>query len=153
MKPKVIVWLVVALAAVGLGTLVLKPAGGAGLVNVDAAGVTSAMSAGAQAIDVRTAGEFQMGHIPGAVNVPLDQFEAQAATWDKNATYVVYCASGARSQTAVGIMQKLGFTGIKHFNAGIQAWSGELEKGDAAGSTGKIDTNGKPVFIEFFTNS
>lgn len=153
MKPKMIVWLVVAVAAVGLLALVLKPAGGKGIVNVDAAGVTSAMAAGAQAIDVRTSGEYQMGHVPGAVNVPLDQFEAQAATWDKNATYVVYCASGARSQTAVGIMEKLGFVSIKHFNAGIQAWSGQLEKGDAATSTGTIETDGKPVFIEFFTNS
>lgn len=152
MKPKTILWIVAAVLVALIGYLAFKPSGGAGITNVDAAGVTAAAKAGAQIIDVRTAGEYQMGHIPGAVNVPLDSLQAQSASWDKNAEYVVYCASGQRSQIAVDLMKSAGFTNIKHFNSGIQAWTGELEKGDAATSQ-KIDTNGKPVLIEFFTDS
>lgn len=153
MQSKNIIWLasgaiIVALLAWNL----FKPAGG-GIENVDAAGVQAALKQpGVQVIDVRTAGEFQMGHLPGAINVPVDQVSTAAQSWDRAGTYVVYCATGARSTTAVDTMKSMGFTNIKHFAAGIQAWPEQLETG-AASSTPKVETNGKPVVIEFFTNS
>jgi len=154
MKPKSVIWIVIGvLVAVVVAWNLFRPAGGSGgISNVDAAGTEEAIAQGAQTIDVRSAGEYQLGHIPGAVNVPIEQVEAQAASWDKNALYLVYCATGARSQTAVEIMRGLGFTNIRHFNAGLVAWSGQLEKGAASSST-KIETAGLPVMIEFFTDS
>lgn len=153
MKPKTLILALIGAAVLGvLVAVLMRPASG-GIENVDAAGAEKAIAAGAQIIDVRTAGEFQMGHIPGAINVPVDQLETSAASWDRNATYVVYCATGARSATAVETMKTMGFGNIKHFNAGIQAWSGKLDTGGATGSAGKITTAGKPVFIEFYTDS
>lgn len=132
--------------------LAFRPAGGpAGIANVDEKGVTAAAASGAQVVDVRTAGEFQMGHIPGAINVPVDQLTAQAASWDRNSTYVVYCATGSRSASAVETMKSMGFGNIRHFSAGIQAWTGQLEKGQS--SSQKIETAGKPVMVEFFTDT
>jgi len=155
MKPKTILWIVIGVVAVAALVWGLTQTGG-GVENVDAAGVEAAMKQpGVQVIDVRTAGEYQMGHIPGAINVPVDQLEASAASWDRDATYVVYCATGSRSMTAVETMKAMGFANIKHFNAGIQAWSGQLDKGDdtATSSAGTVETNGKPVFVEFYTDS
>lgn len=151
MKPKTLMWVLIAVAVVAIGALLLRPSGG-GSENVDAAGAQKAIDAGAQVVDVRTAGEFQMGHVPGAINVPVDVLESQAASWDKNATYVIYCATGERSQTAMEIMQALGFENLKHLAAGIISWPGELERGGSS-STQKIETAGKPVMVEFFTNS
>lgn len=151
MKPKMLKWILVAVAVVAIGALLLRPSGG-GSENVDAAGAQKAIEAGAQVVDVRTAGEFQMGHIPGAINVPVDVLESQAASWDKNATYVVYCATGERSKTAMEIMQALGFANLKHLAAGIVSWPGELEQGGSTSSQ-KIETAGKPVMVEFFTDS
>lgn len=151
MKPKLILWLSIGVVAVVGVVLAVKPAS-AGVKNVDAAGVREAVSQGAQVIDVRTPGEYQLGHIPGAVNVPLEQVEGSAGSWDANETYVVYCATGARSAAAVQTMQSLGFNNIRHFQAGLQAWDGELEKG-AQSSAQKIQTAGKPVLLEFFTNT
>lgn len=151
MKPKTLIWIVVAVAVVALGVLLLRPSGG-GISNVDAAGAQAAIDAGAQVIDVRTPGEFQMGHIPGAVNVPVDQLEAEAQSWDKEATYLIYCATGQRSATAVETMKALGFNNIKHFSAGIQAWSGKLETGGESSSK-TIETAGRPVMVEFYTTS
>lgn len=153
MKPKNVIWIVVGvLAAVIVGWNLFKPANGAGIVNVDAAGAQEAITQGAQVIDVRSAGEFQLGHIPGALNVPIETVQQQAASWDKSKTYLVYCATGARSASAIDIMRGLGFTSVRHFNAGLQAWPGELEKGDAANAQ-TIETAGKPVFLEFYTDS
>jgi len=151
MKAKTVLWVIGALLVAALGFLLFRPSGG-GIANVDAAGAQSAIDSGAQAVDVRTAGEFQMGHIPGAINVPVDVLEAQAQSWDRDATYVVYCATGQRSTTAVEIMRTLGFKNIRHLSAGIQAWQNPLETGGQS-STKKIETAGKPVMVEFFTDS
>lgn len=152
MKPKTIVWIVIAAVAIGVAFLAFRPAGG-GVENVDAAGAQKAIEGGAQVIDVRTEGEYQLGHIPGAINVPVDQLETAAQGWDRNETYLVYCATGARSATAVETMKSMGFGNIRHFNAGVQAWGGNLEQGDASSSGTKTQTSGKPVFIEFYTDS
>jgi rhodanese-related sulfurtransferase len=152
MKPKTIVWIVIAAVAVGVAIWGLRPQGG-GIENVDAAGAQKAIESGAQVIDVRSEGEYQLGHIPGSINVPVDQLETAAQGWDRNETYLVYCATGARSATAVETMKSMGFGNIRHFNAGIQAWGGNLEQGDASTSGAKTQTSGKPVFIEFYTDS
>lgn len=149
---KAVLWIAIAGLVGVVLFLAFKPSGGSGIRNIDAAGVEAAKAKGAQIIDVRSPGEFEMGHIPGAKNVPVDQIGTSAAGWNKDATYVVYCATGARSAQAVQTMQTLGFKNIEHFSAGIQAWNGPLEKGGATAST-NIETSGKPVFVEFFTDS
>jgi len=148
---RIAIWVVVALAIAVVAFLLFKPSGG-GVRVVDSAGVTSAQAKGAQVIDVRSQGEYQMGHIPGAINVPVDTIADAAKSWDRNATYVVYCATGARSAQAVQTMQSMGFKNIDHFAQGIQAWSGKLDSGTSQ-SQQKIETAGKPVFIEFYTDS
>jgi phage shock protein E len=149
---KTVLWVVVGLLVVLVGWLALRPSGG--VENVDAAGVREAIEAGAQVIDVRTAAEYQLGHIPGARNVPVDTVAQEAPAWDRNATYVVYCATGSRSAAAVTTMESLGFGQIKHFSAGMQAWDGEVQQGAATGGTsGAIPTDGRPVMAEFSTNS
>ena len=162
---KLAIWVVVALAVVAVGYLALKPAGG-GVKTVDSAGLVAAQTSGAQLIDVRTPGEYDLGHIPGAVNVPVDTLQSEAANWDRSKTYVVYCASGARSAQAVDIMTSMGFKNIDHFNKGIVAWTGALDKTAApstgaasspaaapASPSGAIKTSGKPVLVEFYTDS
>lgn len=152
MKPKVILWIAIGLVAGVVMVLAFRPSGGDGIRNVDAAGAQKAIDAGAQIVDVRTDGEFQMGHIPGAINVPVDQVAVQAASWDRDKTYVIYCATGQRSATAVETMRGMGFKNIAHLAAGVQAWTGKLDTG-AQSSAQTIETAGKPVFVEFYTDS
>ncbi|MDZ4168376.1 MAG: rhodanese-like domain-containing protein [Coriobacteriia bacterium] len=155
MKPKTMVWIVVGvIAAVIVGWNLFRPAAG-GIENVDAQEAKAVIAKGAQIVDVRTPGEFQLGRIAGSINVPLDQLEQQAASWDRNATYLVYCATGDRSVSAVDIMRALGFTSIAHLSAGVASWPDPLETGDAAegADSQRIATSGKPVMVEFFTDS
>ena len=147
---KALPWILVAAAVVVIGVLLIQPSTGSGIRKVDSAGLIAAQQKGARIIDVRTPGEFQMGHIPGSSNVPVDEIQSAAASWDKNADYVVYCASGARSAQAQGIMQSMGFKNVADLTGGIAAWTGQVEKG-AATSQQTIPTSGKPVFIEFYT--
>lgn len=75
-------------------------------------------------LDVRTPGEFQSGHIQGAINVDYEglNFAGEVNKLDKTKTYAVYCRSGRRSGLATEVMAKNGFTSIFNLNGGIIDW-------------------------------
>ena len=80
------------------------------------------VSAGARLLDVRTAAEFAEGHLPGAVNIPLDRIEASASELGKDPKpIVVYCASGMRSAQAKRILVSAGLSKV-HDLGGINRW-------------------------------
>ena len=76
-------------------------------------------------LDVRTPGEFNEGHIKGALLVDFQSgnFENEVASLDKSKTYAVYCRSGSRSGQAVKVMSEAGFTNIYNLNGGVIDWA------------------------------
>jgi phage shock protein E len=68
-------------------------------------------------VDVRAGWEFESGHVPGALNIPLDEIPGRLAEF-KVMEYpvIVYCRSGGRSAMAQGILQQNGITNV--FNGG-----------------------------------
>lgn len=147
---KIAVWVVAAIVVVGLGALILAPQGG--VENVDGARIDELAAEGVRLIDVRTAGEFEMGHIAGAENVPMAALEAAVPTWDSGQPIAVYCATGSRSISAVQYLQEQGFSTIYHFDAGIQAYAGPLEGGQAVAAAPIDETLESPVLYEFYTD-
>lgn len=91
----------------------------------------AAMDAGQEIIivDVREPYEFESGHIPGAVNLPLGNLTALAATElpDKDALIYLYCRSGARSRTGAMQLVKLGYTNLYDLG-GIINWPYDVVK-------------------------
>jgi rhodanese-related sulfurtransferase len=81
---------------------------------------------GVVTLDVRTPGEFNEGHIEGALLVDFQSgnFENEIASLDKSKTYAVYCRSGNRSGQAVKVMSEAGFTNIYNLNGGVIDWAG-----------------------------
>ena len=151
---RALIWTLVIVALVIVGFLLLRPAGGGGAVkNVDTAGVLKAQQEGVRVIDVRSASEYENGHIPGAENVPIDQFAQAAKSWDKNSAILVYCATGARSSEAVSILKKDGFTNIYHFAKGLAAWTGKLDQASAGSTpTATPKPTARPVMYEFYAD-
>jgi rhodanese-related sulfurtransferase len=150
---KFVPWIVVAVVLLIVAFFALKPAS-AGTTVVDVKGVQKAAADGVRIVDVRSVGEFEGGHVPGAQNVPLDQFQSVSSQWDKNAPVLVYCQTGARSAEAVSMLEQAGFTKILHFDKGIVAWTGSLEQGggsSAAPSTASVKPSATPVMYEFYT--
>ena len=76
-------------------------------------------------VDVREADEFKVGHIPGAINVPLSEIHTICIPKDKQV--LVYCLRGTRSRQAVGKMKKMGYTKVKSIG-GIVCYKGQIEK-------------------------
>lgn len=75
-------------------------------------------------VDVRTEEEFSQGHVPGALNVPLDTVSGYS--FDPSKMLYLYCHSGARSAAACDILNRRGFSTINV--GGIINYSGELER-------------------------
>jgi protein disulfide-isomerase len=75
-------------------------------------------------LDVRTASEFEAGHLPGALNLDITarDFSQKAAALDKSKTYLVHCASGVRSLKACETMGSLGFHALYNLPGGFRAW-------------------------------
>ncbi len=66
------------------------------------------VAAGACWVDVRARSEFQHGHLPGAINVPLNESHRQAQQLDKSKHYICYCPTGRRSSAAAFILTQYG---------------------------------------------
>jgi len=83
--------------------------------------VAQAQAAGVVIIDVRTAGEFNEGHIANAINIDVEsmRFDAEIAALDKDVTYALYCRSGNRSSIAAGNLADAGFTSILNAQVGF----------------------------------
>ena len=80
-------------------------------------------------LDVREQDEYDSGHIPGAVLLPvgtIDEGTAAAVIPEKDTTVLVYCRSGNRSKTASSALAELGYTNIYEFG-GIKTWPYETE--------------------------
>ena len=65
-------------------------------------------------IDVRSAEEFNAGHLQDAVNIPHDKIIAriQEVSPDKNAPVNLYCRSGRRAEAALNEMKNAGYTNV-----------------------------------------
>ena len=61
-------------------------------------------------LDTRTEKEYAGGHIPGAINIPLDSLRARLGELDRSKPVYVNCYSGLRSYLACRILSGSGFT-------------------------------------------
>ena len=80
-------------------------------------------------LDVREQDEYDSGHIPGAILLPVGTIDEETAAEvipEKDSTVLVYCRSGNRSQTASSALAELDYTNIYEFG-GINTWPYETE--------------------------
>ncbi|MFT3936205.1 MAG: thioredoxin domain-containing protein [Chitinophagaceae bacterium] len=93
------------------------------VVNVDEF-ATSIASPNAQLLDVRTAGEYQAGHLANALQADWnnqEQFAERAKTLDKSKPVYTYCLSGVRSKAAAEWLAANGYKAYT-LSGGINAW-------------------------------
>lgn len=73
-------------------------------------------------VDVRTVAEFDKGHIPNAVNIPLDSIRERMSEIDKNKNIFIYCWGGQRGYLAQRILKQNGYNLIANMSGGYQIW-------------------------------
>ena len=76
------------------------------------------LNKGALVVDVRSEGEFQERHLPGAINIPLGRLGDEMARRapDKEQAILLHCLSGTRSGMAKARLKQMGYRNV--FNLG-----------------------------------
>ncbi len=80
-----------------------------------------------QLVDVREVDEYEAGHVPGAINLPLSELLERYGELDKDTAYHIICQSGGRSVQACAFLDKEGYD-VTNLTGGTGAWMGELER-------------------------
>jgi len=83
-----------------------------------------ALLEGALVVDVREPWEYQEGHLPGAINIPLSSLPARLSELPQDRPILLVCNSGNRSGVAADFLVQQGFPGDKVYNleGGTYAW-------------------------------
>ncbi len=93
--------------------------------DLDVAGLKAALDGGSVRllVDVRTPGEFAEGHVPGAINIPLNELSQRIGDVGApdDAPVHVICRSGSRSAKASELLVKSGLSAI-NVTGGTMAW-------------------------------
>ena len=107
-------WTTILIIAVLIAVVVLLKKSG----EIAPADVREQLRHGALVIDVRGPDEFNSGHLPSALNLPLDEFDTAlpARLPDKNQVLLLHCQSGMRSAMAMSKAKALGYPNA--FNLG-----------------------------------
>ncbi len=73
-------------------------------------------------LDVRTPREFERGHLPGAINIPVDALRDRLGELDPNKEVLEYCQVGVRAHTAQRILSQNGFK-VRNVTGGYKTYS------------------------------
>ncbi len=73
-------------------------------------------------VDVREPWEYQQGHVPNTVHIPLGQLPAKWSKLDPQQPTVLICEHGSRSQSAAAFLERNGFTQLYNLRGGTEAW-------------------------------
>lgn len=77
-------------------------------------------------VNVLSRENFEEQHIPGSINIPMDQLEDEARDrFDEDDEIVVYCASEScqASPKAAKLLANMGFDNVKDYEGGMKDWA------------------------------
>ena len=75
-------------------------------------------------LDVRTPEEFARGHVPGAINIGVDQLAQRIdeISGQRAEEVVVYCERGPRALRAADLLADAGFASVRHLEGDMSGW-------------------------------
>lgn len=118
MSPKLLTGMIGLAALFLLGFLFARGNGGGGGGAVTGPEARRLVENGARLVDVRTPEEFAVAHVPGAVNIPVQDLGRRMEELEpKDQPVVVYCQSGNRSGRAARLLEDAGYTKVHDLGA------------------------------------
>lgn len=93
---------------------------------------------GAVLLDVREADEWQAGHVPGALHIPLGELASRLEEVPDDVLLVAVCRSGGRSALAAAALSRAGWA-CHNLGGGMCSWQAAgLAVLDASGQPGRV---------------
>jgi adenylyltransferase/sulfurtransferase len=78
-------------------------------------------------IDVRERWEYETGHLPDAVNIPMSELPRRLSELPRSGAAVFVCRSGGRSLSACALALAAGLAAPANLEGGLQAWAAQLD--------------------------
>ncbi len=78
-------------------------------------------------LDVREANEWEIGYLPGATRISVNELAGRMHELDTAREMVIYCRSGVRSRRALEQLRSAGFRKMKNMTGGILRWSDDVD--------------------------
>ena len=98
--------------------------GSVGQVPVVSVQDLAARDGGTLVVDVRAQSEWDAGHLPGALHIPLPDLEARLADIPADRDVVMQCQGGGRSAIAASLLRARGHARVANLAGGYSAWIG-----------------------------
>jgi rhodanese-related sulfurtransferase len=92
------------------------------LPTIRAASLGPAAGADATIVDVRNRTEWQAGHVPGAVHIPLAELPSRLEELRGHGPLLVHCQGGSRSAVGASVLRAAGFDDVSNVAGGYAAW-------------------------------
>jgi hydroxyacylglutathione hydrolase len=73
-------------------------------------------------LDVRGEGEWEAGHVPGSLNVPVGELDQRLDDIPRGRSLMVHCQTGARAAIAASLLRARGFGDVRLFSGGFAEW-------------------------------
>ncbi len=101
-----------------------------GYTTISAADLQRRLDAGEKQVlvDLREPELFQAGHIPGAINIPFDQFNDRYGELNRNDSIVFICHTGPMGDVTGALLAQHGYAKVANLAGGMALWHGKLEK-------------------------
>ncbi len=108
---------------------------------IDADSLAAGIESGALAVlDVRSAGEWEAGHIAGAMNIPLGALPERLAEIPTDRPVVVHCQGGTRSAIAASLLQTSSDAMVINLAGGFGEWTSGGHPAESATAAGKVQS-------------
>ncbi len=104
-------------------------------------------------LDVRTEAEYELGAVPGSVNVPVDSLRDEIDTLDKTKPYIVYCKVGIRAYIACRILMQNGFENVRNLAGGYTTYRVVSQDYMAGGAAAKKPERSQPMAADIKGNT
>ncbi len=85
-------------------------------------------------LDVRTRGEVEGGHVPGATWIPIDELQERHGEVPTDRHVMIFCAMGSRSAAACDFLSSRGYARLTNVVGGMMSYDGETARGIPGGS-------------------
>jgi hydroxyacylglutathione hydrolase len=107
----------------GIRAWIEAGAGWATLPQISVADMQTRAKEGAYLLDVRSDGEWKLGHVKGATHIMGGELPKRTAEIPNNSVIHIICGSGYRSSVAASVLARAGFRRIVNVKGGMTAWS------------------------------
>ena len=79
-------------------------------------------------LDVREYNNWRIWHLPGSINIPLEELAVRCQEVERTREIIVVCRNGQRSKAALSLLKEMGFSKVSYIKDGMSSTLGQTDR-------------------------